>query len=583
MNATLQHAQLEEFLRKERFTAADRAFVSFLQETYAESDANVLAAAALCVSATREGHSFYDLSQPPIDDTKQSEQDNLEWPTLAEWEKAFAQSASTGGPSQERPLVFTPPNALYLNKYFEYEKRLAQSVIRMTQRNAPRGATQANSNSSDLQAVAVERALESSFYLISGGPGTGKTTTILHYLVNAIQSAPQNPKPKIIAVAPTGKAAARLSDSIASGLDRLDVDTATKEFIQNIPCMTVHRALGAIPNRITFHRNEESPLEHDIVIVDESSMIDLPLMQKLFCALRSEATIVLLGDHDQLSSVEVGSVFSDLIQSSLDRESPIFGHSTNLLKTYRFSEDSSIHTLCQLCKKGETSEFTQFIQKPKEDFQFHPLKSGTRNELDPIVNLIVDAHEKRAACPDVETAFSTLGEFVALTPFNAGPFGTRSLNQLVDSRIRRSRPIDASEPYPGMPLIILENNYDLELYNGDIGIVWSDAESKELFAWFGDGGNPLKRVNLQWLPKRDLAYCLTIHKSQGSEFDHVVGIFPAQDDSFVSRELVYTCCSRAKEHITIFGSETALAASIDRSQKRATRLDAQILELSAES
>jgi len=599
MNKTVDIDSLNRALRSDPFTAADRTFVQFLEYTYQEENAFALAAAALCLSATREGHSYLNLSKseslpPPIQEAMGSD-----WPSVKDWQAIAKTSPTIGTESDQTPLVLVGQTALYLRKYYEYEKCLANSLAAKAMpssaaKNREPGVAgskvgldipQQDQNlelnleggkSEDLQQTAINQALENRLYLISGGPGTGKTTTVLGYLNRALDQHNGERPLRIAAVAPTGKAAARLSESIRSGIERLDPGSSLKEQLLDIPCLTVHRLLQGLPHRTTFRRNRKNPLEYDIVVVDETSMIDLPLMQKLMESVPFATSVVLLGDHYQLSSVEVGSVFGDLTQSARDPQSPLFEKSTTLTKTYRFSKESSIYQFCESCKEGDTAKVEALLACKQDDFSFRPIANKSRAAFSPIIDLISEAHQSRLMSPDLESAFRSLGKFITLTPFNRGELGARALNQLADARIRRIHSLELVDHYKGMPLIVLENNYDLELFNGDMGIVWPESDSGHLFAWFNNPEKGLKRVRLNWLPNHDLAYCLTIHKSQGSEFDQVVGVFPPEENEFVSRELIYTCASRAKSNFTLFAEAESLKAGVRRSVKRATRLEEQI-------
>lgn len=562
-------------LRNEPFTAADRVFVNFLETVFKEGDPFVLGAAALCLSATREGHSYFDLSSTELPQSL-STLGHENWPSLDSWQDRIRESAAIGRESESTPLVFDGGSALYLRKYFEYENRLAIAIARKASQSEPSIKT-TEENPTDNQQRAVAQALLNRIYIISGGPGTGKTTTVLDYLIQAINHPGSDRPARIAAIAPTGKAAARLSESIRNGLTRFKLDSQLESQLLEIPCMTVHRLLQGLPNRTSFRRNLKNPIEYDILVVDESSMIDLPLMQKLLDAVPQKCSLVLLGDHHQLSSVEVGSVFGDLTRSARNPESPLYGRSIALEKTYRFSEESSIYQFCEACKNGDAPALESLLDADRDDFSFNSIESNSPKTLEPILNRIVNAHERRTQAADLDSAFQAISQFATLTPFNRGVFGSQSINRLADARIRYRHELEPDSFYAGMPLIILENNYDLELFNGDIGIVWPDESSGELFAWFSDSNNGLKSVRLNWLPKHDPAFCLTIHKSQGSEFDEILGVFSPEDNEFISRQLIYTCASRAKRQLSIYGNRDALEAAIQRTVKRATLLEERIL------
>ncbi len=575
MKADTQLETINDVLNQEPFEACDRLFVDFLRDSLGERNPIVLIASALCLAATREGHACVDLRTIEIPDSIVNAR-AIPLPSTEDWETIASNSSAIGFPTDQTPLVLDGKAFLYLRKYYEYESLLAQSVSDKAQEQIVDGPTEAKF--SDLRQRAVAGALAHRLHIISGGPGTGKTTAVLDYLIQAMERWRSERTLRIAAAAPTGKAAIRLAESIRKGLDRFDLEDASRKTLLSIPCLTIHRLLEGLRFRTDFKRNQRNPLPYDILVVDESSMIDLPLMQRLFDAIPKTCSTVLLGDGNQLSSVEVGSIFSDLVQSATDPNSLLSNHSTTLRKTYRFSEDSAIYRLCEICKSADRDAFHRILHAPNDDFQFNPTKAADRENLEPIVSRIETAHTERLNCQSVEEALGALERFIALAPFNQGPFGSSAINRLVDARVRRSLQSESEEYYQGQPILVLENNYDLDLFNGDIGIVWTRPSSDELAAWFFEPSGKIKSVRLHWLPKHTNAFCLTIHKSQGSEFDEVLGIFGSDDNEFITRELVYTCASRARKRLELRGSEQALLNAIERSVHRASRLEQRILE-----
>ena len=576
--SSIQPDQLERALRYEPFAASDRVFCRLLKESFSEENAFVLAAASLCLSAVREGHSFFELASPELPELLCEALGNA-WPTAAEWASIAENSHSIGRPGDDNPLILDGESALYLHRYFTYETELANKVSLKASQLVPASLAYAHTSliSESMQAEAVAKALKNLFYLISGGPGTGKTTTVLAYLVECVQGLDLSNTLRIAVAAPTGKAAARVSNSIRDGLARFDLEGSVKKKILSIPCLTIHRLLEAIPGKTSFRRNQKRPLEYEILIVDESSMIDLPLMRKLMDAVPEDSSILLLGDDNQLSSVEVGSVFGDLVRSTSNHESPLFGKSTHLTKTFRFTPDSSIFRLCQACNDGHPEKFRAILEGKQNDLNFQTLKKTPNPNLTPVLNLAEAAFQRRTQSEDLAEAFGQLSQFIVLAPLNHGPFGANAINRLTEDKIRRQHNLASVEFYSGQPLLVLENNYDLGLFNGDLGIVWPD-DSGELFAWFSDSEGAYQKIRTSWLPRHSTAHSLTIHKSQGSEFEHVAGVFSPEDTEFATRELIYTCVSRAKSEITLFGNIDALCAAVSRRVNRATRLDNRILE-----
>lgn len=568
--------QIERAFRYDPFDASDRAFVRFLQGSYGEKDAFVLTAASLCLAAAREGHSFLDMVNLELPELVSEALQNT-WPTVSEWSEIAKRSSAIGIPGEDAPLILADSTALYLHRYFSYENELAKCVSVKTKQTGPfaHSLESVSLSPDSKQSEAVQGALKHRLYLISGGPGTGKTTTVLAYLVACIQAADSADSLRISVAAPTGKAAARVSSSIKSGLPRFDLDNSVEKKILEIPCLTIHRLLEAIPGKRSFRRNRNRPLECDLLVVDESSMIDLPLMRKLMDAVPEHSSVVLLGDDNQLSSVDVGSVFCDLVRSSNDQRSPLLGKSTHLVETYRFKATSSIYRLCQACHKSNSPLFKSILEENQNDLHFLNLRKSASPNLAPIIKLIEEAFETRTNSIDLETAFARLSQFIALSPLNLGPLGANAINRIADEKIRRHLDVATDDYYKGQAILVLENNYDLGLFNGDMGLVWPD-QSGQLFAWFNQAEGAFQKVRTSWLPRHSTAHCLTIHKSQGSEFDHVAGVFPLEDSEFLTRELLYTCISRAKTKITLFGNSEALCSAVTRSVNRATRLEAQI-------
>lgn len=559
---------LANTLQKDPFSAADRAFVRFLTEEFNETDERILLASALALASTRDGHSYLDLAlEPPLKNLP------FPWPSEAEWASLFTASPVIGGSDDSTPLVFAGPSALYLRKYFDYESTLAQRIIKAT------GAkqclpTQTPAAETDLQALAVKRALENRFFIISGGPGTGKTTTVLDYITQYLDRWKGEHSCRIAAVAPTGKAAARLSQSIQKGLSRLSLSQERCAEIEAIPCMTIHRLLGSLPNRANFRHNEENPINYEVLVIDEASMIDLPLMEKLFAAIPETCSTVLLGDRNQLSSVEVGSVFGDLLQATETPQSPVYGKSVTLTKTYRFSEDSSIHRLCEGARTGDVAVLDSLLESSPDDFEFQDLQQSPERKLARLSNQITEQFNQRLSLGSPSEALDSLNRFITLAPLRQGPFGTTAINHLVDSKLRRAQNLDPDLPYAGMPIIVMENNYDLKLFNGDVGVVWQgDSAEDELKVYFAGPEETVTSIPFNWLPSYELAYALTIHKSQGSEFDEVAAIFPTVESALITRELLYTCTSRAKTRLSLYADPHTLVEAIKRPATRATRLE----------
>ncbi|MEM9160242.1 MAG: exodeoxyribonuclease V subunit alpha, partial [Verrucomicrobiota bacterium] len=559
--ASLDQSQLDKALAEPPFSAADRAIVRYLSEDLKESNNWILFAGALANLAIRQGHAFLDLEVPQ----------NLarvlvryahDWPTISQWESYLADSPALGIPSSEEPLVLQKPNALYLRKYFHHEERLSQLLSERCVQKAEVGSAKAS---------LIQTALSQSFFVITGGPGTGKTTIALQYLKAFLESWKEDYPARIAAVAPTGKAAARLEESIGDGIGRLDASEPIIEELKKTPTLTIHRLLGTIPNQVSFKRDQDNQIDYDIIVIDECSMIDLPLMRRLFEATPADCATLLLGDKDQLSSVQVGSVFKDILHASEFPGSSLHDKVYRLSKTYRFREDSRIYQACQAARSGNVESLATLAKESSEDFAFIPLEPTIKRLPKSLIAKAVKRIRSLADSSSPQIALSTINQSIILTTTRVGPFGSSALNQEIEKTIRGPHSPFGDSPIHACPIIVLENNYELELFNGDLGILWKDKDER-YSAWFASASGAFKRVSINDLPKHETAFALTIHKSQGSEFDETTVLISPQESDLLSRELIYTAFSRSKTRLEIYANPETLNAAIQRQVHRATRL-----------
>ena len=593
MITELDFNTLERLLARRPFHATDRAIVAHLNGEWGEQNPWLLFAAGLCSQATREGHAYLDLSRPPSSDNSFQ----VAWPRLETW-NGWAQASGVISVDEERPprpLVLSDRSALYLEKYYAYEGKLAHLVharcqsgsaaqcvgLRREPVGSKSGQFELDLGASEPSTDPVERAANSAFFVITGGPGTGKTTLALRYLNTLLDGWAGSQPPRFAAVAPTGKAAARLAESIAQGLQRLDAPAERKDYLRRLPCLTIHRLLGTLPHRVSFRRHALNPIPYDTLVVDETSMIDLPLMARLFEALPLSCRLLLLGDRDQLASVEVGSVLHDILRAADTPGSSLASRVERLTKTYRFREDSSIFRACQLARQGDAEGFTAMLADRSDDFAFHSIDSGAQRCPEAALRLALERHERLARQASPEAALDALNDSVTLCPTRTGPFGTFAFNAAVERRIREQESLAANSPIRGLPIIVLENDYELELFNGDLGVVWHAADDEVGYAVFPGPKGKARGFRLSELPRHETAFALTIHKSQGSEFRETIGLFGPSDSQLLTRELLYTCFSRAKERLVLFGERDTLAAAIRRQATRATRLAERLHALGA--
>jgi exodeoxyribonuclease V alpha subunit len=541
----------------------DRALARFFGQRAVSNSEIVALVAALTSYALRQGHVCLDLNSLKSNEFKEFIEENI---VDEVFELAKSDSQIGSEKDQTAPLILADGHKLYLHRYWHYEKQLIKLLkARIDEPNRPHTEpnsfpSQISSALSNEQEQAVNRAFNSSLTLISGGPGTGKTTTVLYILAYFAKQSPDKSL-KIGLAAPTGKAAQRIQDSLNAGIDKLGLPTEETDKIR-IEATTLHRLLGYQRHSSNFIHNCKTPLALDVVIIDEASMLDLLLFTKLLDALRSSTKLILLGDRNQLASVEAGSIFGDIIEAR-SKNKRLSSKVIELTKNYRFGNDSTLFRVCELIKEGNASEALKRINNDDE------LRLSTLPKppfIQRHLHSYLDEHLKtisEATTP--EEALNRIAEFCILTPIRKGAYGIEGLNETISFIARQQRGINTRNPYySGMPIMIAENDYSHNLYNGDVGVVFSpDPSSDELFAFFRDDREPkAKRFTLSSLPKFDIAYATTVHKSQGSEYKHVLFILPPGRSPLLTRELIYTAISRSRKSVEIWGSPEDMEAAI---------------------
>jgi exodeoxyribonuclease V alpha subunit len=536
----------------------DRHFAHFIKG-FGEGDPPTVAAALLS-RTMRRGHICLDLGERPVDlaDLLPA----FTWPDLKTWQKAFAKNRAVGRPDEARPLVLDDAGRLYLRRYWEYENALAEGIRTRCHAQDPTSPRPV-----DLQEVAIEATLARRFVVISGGPGTGKTTTVLRILQRLV-SERGGEKLRIALAAPTGKAAARLQETLRSGSGNTSIaDRLPKS------ASTLHRLLGSRPNSIYFWHNAKNPLPVDLVVVDEASMVSLTMMAKLFDALPRKARVILLGDRDQLSSVEPGAVLAD-IASAASEPGPLYGSLVVLEKNYRFGNESNIFALSNAVRDGEVDravEILNSVERPDLSAEKTPPPPRVAEQLR---QQVIAGYSAYLRTVDPNEALEKFKRFRVLCPLRVGPYGVESLNRHIEKILREEGLITgAQDAYPGKPILITQNDHPLRLYNGDIGMLLPDpADRSHLLAWFTGDDGELRRIPPARLPEHEPAFAMTVHKSQGSEFDSVLLILPDKESPLLTRELLYTGLTRARTRVEVWFQESVLRTAIARKIQRTSGL-----------
>ena len=556
--------------------------------------------------ALQEGHTCLHLPYWAGQTRWQSDiSPGIRFPELDEWRKGL--EALALAPDDDAPVVFEQ-DRLYLRRYWRFEtevagairKRLAgtegvdaPSARAVLERLFPGGEGRAVP---DWQKVAAANALFQRFSVIAGGPGTGKTHTVTRLLALLIETTASDGSgsPRVHLAAPTGKAAQRLAESVVKARSGLapDVDARVMEAIPR-QATTLHRLLGVIPNSHRFRHHEDHPLSVDILVVDEISMVDLPLMARLFRALPPECRVILLGDADQLPSVAAGSVLADLAPRDVAAYSPercrqlaTLGidleptadgsggadYLSFLRESRRFEGSSGIGQLAAAAISGDGEGTLSVLRGTHDDVVWHAgdalseqLAVWTEQQFRPITE-----------AGDLEEAFERLQAFRILCPARIGANGVEAINERIVAALNPER----RRFFRGQPIMITRNHYGLGLYNGDIGLIWPDdpereGETQPLLAWFPgeEGFTPMAPGRL---PDHETVYAMTIHKTQGSEFETVALVLPDKPSAILTRELIYTGVTRARSRLTVMGSEPVWRAGISQTVERHSGLGARL-------
>ena len=594
------------FLAHPLFDELDRHFARFLERLAGGARPELALAAALVSHQRTDGGICLDLAAVAGKSlpTAAEKGPSVRCPELPQWLAALRATSVVGPPGEFTPLVLDAHARLYLHRYWSYERSLADALLARARAEAedvdeellraglerffPAGG------GTDWQKVAAFTAVQRRFCVISGGPGTGKTRTVVLLLALLLEQA-RGRKLRIAIAAPTGKAAARLQESIKKTKATLVCDPA---ILAQLPedAATLHRLLGTIPDSAFFRHDRSNPLPVDVLVVDEASMVDLALMAKLFDAIPPEARVILLGDQDQLASVEAGAVLGDMAHAARANEFPeefrrryervtgeslpsagaagpaLAGSVVQLRKNYRFGEAGGIHQLSQAVNTGDAERTVALLRGPIPAVAWRATPPAAQWPA-ALREKILAGYAEVLRAPDPRAALEALNRFRLLGALRQGPHGVTRLNQLAEEVLEESGLIQKTGPwYAGRPVMILRNDYQLKLFNGDIGIAWPDAESRELRVFFLGADQALRRFLPLRLPEHETVYAMTVHKSQGSEFEQVLLILPDRENPLLTRELIYTGLTRASRGVELWADEAVLRAAVARTVTRASGL-----------
>jgi exodeoxyribonuclease V alpha subunit len=556
--------------------SADVHVAQRLSAMAGESDSQVVLAVALLVRALRGGSVCLDLRSVEA----QVDTAGLPWPAADEWLAAVRASPLLGSP---QVLRIYHDNLLYLDRYWREEQQVADDLLALLTPRAPAVApdiVRLFPPGYEEQRAAAGVALLQGLTVLTGGPGTGKTTTVARLLALYAEQAELAGKARlrIALAAPTGKAAVRLQEAVQLEIDKLDA--VDRKRLSGLRAITLHRLLGSRPDsssRFRHHRGNRLP--HDVIVVDETSMVSLTMMARLLEAVRPEARLLLVGDADQLASVEAGAVLADLVDGLGARDE---ARVAALKTSHRFG--ASIGELASAIRVGDADQVIDVLRAADGHIEWINAGDPTQHLRKVLVPQALRLRQA-AVLGDAPAALATLDEHRLLCAHRRGPHGVQHWNRQVERWL-----IEATgEPiwsawYTGRPLLVMANDYGLGLYNGDTGVTVLHGAGQQgaLRAVIASAGGPLEFATSR-LGDIETMHAMTIHKSQGSQADEVTVLMPPEDSRLLTRELFYTAVTRAKVKVRVVGSEAEVRAALARRALRASGLRLRLQAAAATS
>ncbi|HVW28489.1 MAG TPA: exodeoxyribonuclease V subunit alpha [Polyangiaceae bacterium] len=590
------------------FSALDAGLARHLGRLAGETRGDVLLAVALASRATKEGHTCADLKKlagRPLE--VDGDGTAFVCPRFESWREQVAASELVGTGAGSTPLVLDEKGRLYLRRHWEHERRLARALLERSARPVeladPEGARrllarlfgEAKPGAPDWQRIAAQVAAISSLTVISGGPGTGKTSTVTKVLALAIadELARGNPNPRALLVAPTGKAASRLAESARRAVAALELPENVRARLP-LQAATVHRVLEA-DDEGRFRITAERPLVADVVAVDEASMIDVGLMRALVDAVPDRARLILLGDRDQLASVEAGAVLADVCGDAgpprygkalaarlaaafgepLPAENTEGGASSiddavvTLTESHRFSAQSTLGELSRAIQRGDADAVMAIFERANDEVAL--LEPPSDRAAHPALpTILVRGFRELAQARTAREALAALERFRVLSAHRRGPLGVEEMNREILSLLSAAGLLT---PRSGLvqPIIVNRNDAAVGLFNGDVGVLFREAEGSAR-ALFPGEEDRLRRLSPSRLPPHEPAFAMSIHKSQGSEMDEVVVMLPAPGSPLLTRELFYTAVTRARRRVLVHASAASVREATARPAERASGL-----------
>jgi exodeoxyribonuclease V alpha subunit len=596
------------------FASIDLHLASFISHLEGKDDPVLALSVGILSRHTGQGNICLELGRIDESLVRALNGKGIAVPDRATWQEALAASSVVGSPGADRPLILDG-SRLYMKRYFEYEKDLASDLVRFASGRISgidadllsQGLNRYfpdTENGGFWQKVAGFAAVTRRLCVISGGPGTGKTTTVAKILALILEQS-RHPL-RIALAAPTGKAAARLKESLQGIGKRLDLP---EDVVERMPtsAVTLHRLLGWTAGSPRFRHDRDNPLDLDLLVLDEVSMVDLPLMAKTVQALPENARLILLGDRDQLASVEAGAVLGDICgrdrlevfsdsfvqeyartvgagnnpQEPLPEQGEVTGLGDTvvpLTKSYRFGEESGIKRLSLAVRDGDASMSLLVLGSNVPDISWIDVRKSEA-PASIVRSVIAQEFLPAFATRDVPARYERLQTFRILSPVRDGSQGTVSLNAMVREILEANKVMERRVFWPdGLLVMVSVNDYGARLYNGDIGLVGADETGRPRIHFPDSERAGMRSIAPVRLPPHEPAFAMTVHKSQGSEFDHVLVVLPEKDSPILTRELLYTAITRARKKVTLVGDPEIFARAVARRIERGSGLGKRLRE-----
>lgn len=534
------------------------------------------------------------LLDAPDGDTIPTDVSSLHWPEPTGWMASLLESplvrAEDDPEGTRRTPLVAGESVLYLDRLHRDEVRAAELLRRRASRSPvgiPPGSRRAvdrlfppGPDGPTAQHRAATVALERDLVVVAGGPGTGKTRTIARLAAALMGEDAQERVPEVVLAAPTGKAAARLTESVRREASEVEVDPVVRDRLAGLTAVTLHRLLGMRPSGTARH-DADNPLTADVVVVDEMSMVDLPMAARLFAAVRDDAKLVLVGDPSQLASVEAGAVLGDLV-GSRGRPTPtaLAPNIVVLDRVHRFGTDSPIGALARRIDAGDADGTLGVLRGGGVGSGEHVrlLDPEDSDAVDAVIGSVLERGRRLVASARAGDAAATLSELASLQVLAAtvrGPLGVSDWNQRID-RALSSEGLLRGRWSPGRPVMITANDQLNRVFNGDVGVVVVDGErdGRPRVAFAGAEG--IRLLDPSRLDRHERLWAMTIHKSQGSEYSDVVVTLPPPPSPILTRELLYTAVTRARRGVTVIASDASVRAAVDRPVARSSGLAARL-------